>query len=549
MKKNSLKKYVMLVAGFLLQSHGSTIQAETWVALPYPDNIKDLLKDENKKIDLDDDPLFLGSLNELFDSARTDAIIVAAFITKKEDNFFVSYTNPLSYLHDFFKNVPGNKKGLITEKTYDQLKRTYKKQNPDYVTSEHDFTTHILQQGQKFTTSDEDDLRPFYAKPPYFVDGFNGLIIQNVYFFKIIRTKKNDTYDYKAEYIGNLDNIVTSASKIADLVRELINNFEGDNNAKKDELKRIIQEYKNAQENDIANSLLGSQTTTLEEKKERLQEAIDEILNDTEFFQFQLPHIKKVFDEQIKPLGIKIPLEMFKEIIEKKSLVFAPSPHITWQLMQDYSPYIEEYQDKKDEILKTLHDQFVSIILTLFPRLTRDAKSDFIQNLKKINTTNESLKDIITDVINDYIYEEEKRIKTALLNIKNAQSGAAAEKIFKDENIAEKASSISSPAAEDVIKIYINKDNDPFAAFLFLLGETNYNGQERATNKLVNQAKERLLVLTPQEEAIFVRQFKKIGEKMPLFKNTIETAIKDLKNNRELQAKALVNFAQALNSI
>lgn len=421
MEKNILKKYFMIAAAILLQIQSTFLRAETWVNLPYPNDIKDHIKDENKKIDLDDDPLYLGSFNELFDSAKTDSIIAAAFITKDtHGELSVSYVNPLSYLDDFFKNVPNNPQAIITKKAYNDLKRTYKQEDANYRTGQHTFKNYILKEDERFTTVVEDDRDPWHRKPPFFVDPFKGSLIENIYFFKITRTKKEDgLYDYKAEYIGNLDDIVGNTpdiinwgpTKIANLQLELINNFEGDTTAKASEFKKIIKKYKDAYEDSIANALTDllpeNRNVSPEEKKKRQREkALDDILQHLGQGIRQLLNITKVFDQQIKPFGIKIPLKDFQNIIEEKKESFGLEVNYIFDIIHDYAPLIEEYDLNKEDTIEALNTQFVKILYELYPKLSSLLKFNLIRNLKKIKTNNEALQSVITGIIDDYEQKE-----------------------------------------------------------------------------------------------------------------------------------------------
>lgn len=278
-----LKKYKAITIFLLFQN--TLIQAATWVNLPYPQDIAKKLKDESKKVDLDEvDPITLFSLNDLFDTANINSIIISSLITQggKNNQLTTSYGNPLPSLDYFFREhidnstphpiepffgeVPNmiknvtEKKLSITNNNYQKIKQLYKQPAASYSKDDYEewFGTLPLPKNTTFKEMN---------RAPYFSDPSNNLPIQNIYFFKITRLP-NKKYD--AEYLGNLDDIVTSPNKIADLHIELLRNVEGDKSAKIDELKKIIQDYKNQHEFTIAQALVTNMTKHLTASKNAL---------------------------------------------------------------------------------------------------------------------------------------------------------------------------------------------------------------------------------------------------------------------------------------
>jgi hypothetical protein len=319
--------------------HHSVLNAKTWVDLPYQDannGIEKSLYFEDLKLDLEKD-----SLKDLFDAAETDSIVVAGLIgyIKFNNSLAVSYKNPFEILDEI---LTGNKK---------------------------------------------------------FTGPLNNLPIQNIYFFKITRTKQQDnSYIYKAEYLGNLNEIIQSKEKIAKLQVAVI----GNNSQKirpedhlgravadaktvaKNNLNKIIKNYREAKEIDIADFIEQQLYTQEEIRTRRLEEPYASILAGN----FNEIGIDKSLDEIIqRSPNVKIPFPIFKKIIDNSAHILSHNPCSFWALIEKWAPYIEGYDENKDSIMDSFLENF-SDSLAHWQMLERKGIILFMLNLKQCKDFN-----------------------------------------------------------------------------------------------------------------------------------------------------------------
>lgn len=516
MKKNILQKYFIIVAATLLQS--TLLKAETWVTLPYPQDIAQQLKDDQKKVDLEkEDEITYSSLQDLFNNNQDNTILIAAVITQDPNGqliinyedaytalykpigaiegdypYFEAFSKPLDALRQpilvlYFFFITRKKEGeryTYHAKYYGDIKDTpslaallkdivtfNRAVNDKYTTAtafnyhKNNFVTMfnaITQNWNNFITEknvmSDDQLLKKIKETPNWVDAANILIdTQNKRTLKkiasatgfdaikdiiekykpsglletmIIFIKKQNSYFDFSEHQQK-----TLAQNIIDIVKKYFSTMPQQEQLNllvfletyTEKIKKILDSQDNNQIRNLSSLDINILYPAIEKlfselefpefkNRIRLQKAIDEILKDHGFAQFELSAIRKVFDEQLKPQNIKMPLKDFQNIIQKKSVVFAPFPDVIFNLIHDYAPLLEEYQTDKNGTLEDLNLQFMNIVYDFFPRLNPAVKPTFILNLKKIKSTNDVLQGVIAGIIEDYEQKEQEEKLGKIIN-------------------------------------------------------------------------------------------------------------------------------------
>jgi hypothetical protein len=172
--------------------------------------------------------------------------------------------------------------------------------------------------------------------------------------------------------------------------------------------------------NDVLQSVIADIIENYErkEKEEKLAKIIMKLFNQQLF----ATEIVKIFDKEIKPLNVKIPLDTFKKIIQKYDLAFAQNPSSFLKFIGDNLLLITEYANKQEETTQALTQEFIKAIQKAAALVLPGEKAHFIANLKQVTTNNNSIKKALSDIIENYTQEQEdERVRdAALLNLAQA---------------------------------------------------------------------------------------------------------------------------------
>lgn len=373
MKKNLLKKRLILLGAILLHLQNSTLKSAPVIDLPYPDNVKNQLKDKNTKLDLADECALSGvSFIDLFKDAKTNTIVVAAPLTYSNNILFPQYFNATSY-----KNYALSAKGddILSSTTFYNLKNPYNNQN----------------------------------------------IIHSL-FFTITYNPNNTTYT--GAYIGDGKSVTESDQATAQFEGELLNNVDGGKKEKLEAQKKIVQKYRDYGNNQIAQLI---QKIKIPEQQKLTSEDIKKMEEKAE----ELKKIMEIEEKKQEQLKIKTAMQLAIRIINPDPLADHQWGHdedptqtlkslnlsaqqatrVVSAFMQEGKPeaawkFINIYVDKiipnsldKDNIQTSLYIDFVSAIYDPLDMLPGNQKKEFIKELQSINFNNQELQNAVKNII------------------------------------------------------------------------------------------------------------------------------------------------------
>lgn len=373
MNKNMLKKRLILLGAILLHLQNSTLKAAPVVDLPYPNTIKNQLKDKNTKLDLADECALSGvSFIDLFKDAKTNTIVVATPLTYSNNILFPQYFNATSY-----KNYALSTKGrdILSSTTFYNLKNPYNNQN----------------------------------------------IIHSL-FFTITYNPNNKTYT--GAYRGDGKSVTESDQAIAQFEGELLNNVDGGKNEKLEAQKEIVQKYRDYGNNQIAQLI----------QKIKIPEAQKATPEDIKKMEEKAKKLKKIMEieekkqEQLKiktamQLAIRIinpdplahhqwghnedPTQALKDLdlsAQQATRVVSAfmqegKPETAWKFINIYVDEIIPYTSDKKNIQTSLYIDFVSAIYNPLDMLPGNQKKEFIKELQSINFNNQELQNAVKNII------------------------------------------------------------------------------------------------------------------------------------------------------
>jgi hypothetical protein len=169
--------YLVFIILFI---QGGMLQADSIITFPYPRDVASQIKDNFKKIDIEDaadEGLSLVNFKDLFDSAESSSIIIASVITSIKDKYVAHYYDALAFIQFLLMDWRHN--------PYKVLKGVGHKD---------------------------------------FKDPVNRQKIERVYFFAVTRFGQIGNYSYKIKYLDDLGSIINDDKKIAYLESEVIKN-------------------------------------------------------------------------------------------------------------------------------------------------------------------------------------------------------------------------------------------------------------------------------------------------------------------------------------
>lgn len=325
------------------------------IALPYPKDIADQLKDKNTKIDLDATcPISGGTFADLFKEAKTNTIVAAAALTNINNQLVPHYFNALSY------------------RDYAQSQRGDQILNPDIFN--------------------------------YIYEPINRQQIVHSLFFTITYHEKDKSYTVK--YLGDQNTIVKDDEAIAQLEGILLNNVDGGKAEKIQALNAIIQLYSMYGKQSIVNAL---KQVVIPPERGLSPEEIEKAKKEAE----ELKKAQEELAKQQKAIQLK---QQEQEIIaQKREAVQDIIDRITQNIRLDQGGQVRDYW----HFVRIDHSQYRNYIKNnIHTGVSKEALMDIVNALLDYNAlelADQVLEDNITKIqnyrqdkqtIHDFIYAQ-----------------------------------------------------------------------------------------------------------------------------------------------